>query len=180
MLKRRLLLAALPALAAPAIVRAQDVYPSRAVRLVVPWPPGGGVDTFARTVQAPLAAELGQSVVIENIGGGSGRVGTQSAARAAPDGYTFALVNDTFAATEALPLTGTPALRPAFVPVTLAISAPQGVFTHPKSGIKSIQEFVAAAKAKPSKLNVGVPGLGSSQHLTSELLLRAAGDLRVT
>jgi tripartite-type tricarboxylate transporter receptor subunit TctC len=180
MLKRRLLIAALPALAAPTVVRAQDTYPSRAVRLIVPWPPGGGVDTFARTIQAPLAAQLGQSVVIENVGGGSGRVGTQSAARAAPDGYTFALVNDTCAATEALPLTGIPALRPAFVPVTLAISTPQGVFTHPKSGIKSIQEFVAAAKAKPGKLNVGVPGLGSSQHLTSELLLRAAGDLRVT
>lgn len=180
MLRRRLLLAALPALATPAIVRAQDVYPSRAVRLIVPWPPGGGVDTFARTVQAPLANELGQSVVIENIGGGSGRVGTQSAARAAPDGYTLALVNDTFAATEALPMAGAPALRPAFVPVTLAISAPQGVFTHPNSGLKSIQDFVAAAKAQPGKLNVGVPGLGSSQHLTSELLLRAAGDVRVT
>ena len=167
-------------LAAPAIVRAQDAWPSRAVRLVVPWPPGGGVDTFGRTIQAPLGAELGQSVVIENIGGGSGRVGTQTASRAAPDGYTFALVNDTFAATEAIPLAGTAALRPAFVPATLAISAPQGVFTHPKSGIRSIQDLAAAAKAQPGKLNVGVPGLGSSQHLTSELLLRAAGDLRVT
>lgn len=179
MLKRRFLLAALPSLAIPVIVRAEDVYPSRAVRLVVPWPPGGGVDTFARVIQAPLANELGQSVVIENMGGASGRVGTQSAARAAPDGYTFALVNDTFAATEALPLAGAPALRSGFVPVTLAITAPQGVFTHSRSGIKSIQDFVAVAKARPGKLNVGVPGLGSSQHLTSELLLRAAGDLRV-
>ena len=125
MLKRRHLLAAFPAaLAAPAIARAQDAWPSRGVRLIVPWPPGGGVDTFGRTIQAPLAAELGQSVVIENIGGGSGRVGTLSASRAAADGYTLALVNDTFAATEALPLAGTPALRPAFVPVTLAISGP--------------------------------------------------------
>src|SRR5262245_42630084 len=98
MFKRRRLIAALPAAAllAPATVRAQDTYPSRAVRLIVPWPPGGGVDTFARTVQAPLAALLGQGIVIENIGGGSGRVGTQTAARAQPDGYTYALVNDTF------------------------------------------------------------------------------------
>ena len=124
-------------------MRAQDAWPSRAVRLVVPWPPGGGVDTFGRIIQAPLGAELGQR-------------------------------NDTFAATEAIPVAGTPALRPAFVPATLAISAPQGVFTHPKSGIKSIQDLVVAAKAQPGKLNVGVPGLGSSQHLTSELLLRAA------
>jgi tripartite-type tricarboxylate transporter receptor subunit TctC len=182
MLKRRHLLAALPAaaLAMPAIGRAQDSWPSRTVRLVVPWPAGGGVDTFGRIIQAPLGAALGQSVVIENIGGGSGRVGTLSAARAAPDGYTLALVNDTFAATEALPAPGTTPLRSAFVPVTLAISAPQGLFTHPKSGLRSVQDFVAAAKARPGRLDVGVPGLGSSQHLTSELLLRAAGDLRVT
>jgi tripartite-type tricarboxylate transporter receptor subunit TctC len=182
MFKRRRLIAALPAAAllAPSIVRAQDAYPSRAVRLIVPWPPGGGVDTFARTIQAPLAALLGQSVVIDNIGGGAGRVGTQSAARAQPDGYTYALVNDTFAATEALPLAGAAPLRPAFEPVTLAISAPQGLFTHPKSGLSSIHAFAAAARARPGALNVGVPGLGSSQHLTSELLLRAAGDLRVT
>jgi len=182
MLKRRHLLAAVPAatLAAPFLARANDAYPSRAVRLVVPWPPGGGVDTFGRIVQAPLATELGQSIVIENIGGGSGRVGTLTAARAAPDGYTYALVNDTFAATEALPLAGTSALRPAFEPVTLAISAPQGFYTHPKSGLKSIADLVAAAKARPGRLNVGVPGLGSSQHLTSELLLRAAGDVSVT
>lgn len=182
MLNRRRLIATLPAaaLATPFIVRAQDAYPSRSVRLVIPWPPGGGVDTFGRAIQGPLGTALGQTLVIENIGGGSGRVGTLSASRAAPDGYTFALVNDTFAATEALPTAGVAPLRPAFVPVTLAISAPQGIFAHPRSGLKSIQDLVAAAKAQPGKLNVGVPGLGSSQHLTSELLLRAAGNLRVT
>lgn len=182
MLKRRHLFAALPAAAigVPFLVRAQEAYPSRPVRLIVPWPPGGGVDLFGRAIQAPLGAALGQSIVIENLGGSSGRVGTQTAARAAPDGYTLALVNDTFAATEALPTPGIAPLRPAFVPVTLAVSAAQGLFTHPRSGLKTVQDFVAAAQAKPGRLNVGVPGLGSSQHLTSELLLRAAGDLRVT
>lgn len=182
MLKRRTLMAGLAGatLATPFVVRAQGAYPTRAVKIVVPWPPGGGVDTFGRVIQAPLGALLGQSVVIENIGGGAGRVGTLSASRAQPDGYTFALVNDTFAATEALPIAGTPALYPAFQPVTLAISGPQGLFTHPRSGFATAQAFAAAVKANPGKLNVGVPGLGSSQHLTSELLLRAAGDLRVT
>lgn len=157
--------------------RAQDG--SRPLRLIVPWPAGGGVDTFARVVQAPLAAQLGQTVLIDNIGGGSGRVGTQTAARAQPDGYTALLANDTFAATEALPLAGTASVRSAFTPVTLAASAPQGVFTHPRSGLKTLADYVAAAKAKPGALNVGIPGIASSQHLTSELLLRAAGNVSV-
>jgi len=168
------------AVAAPSIAHARDEFPARPLRLIVPWPPGGGVDAFARVVQAALGAELGQAVIIDNIGGGSGRIGTQAAARGAPDGYTLLLANDTFAATEALPVAGTPPLLKAFDPVTLAISGPQGLFTHPKSGFRSIQEFAAAARLRPGRLNVGVPGIGSSQHLTSELLLRAAGDLRVT
>lgn len=181
MLNRRRLVAGLAGvtLASPSIARAQDSS-SRPIRIVVPWPPGGGVDVFGRVVQAPLSAQLGQAVVIENIGGGSGRVGNLTASRAAPDGHNFLLANDTFAATEALPVAGTPPLRGAFDPVALGISAPQGVFTHPRSGLKTIRDFAAAAKQRPGALNVGVPGLGSSQHLTSELLLRAAGDLRVT
>jgi tripartite-type tricarboxylate transporter receptor subunit TctC len=166
--------------AAPSIARAGQAYPAQPIRLVVPWPPGGGVDAFGRVVQAALGAQLGQTVIIDNIGGGSGRIGTQAASRAAPDGYTLLLANDTFAATEALPVAGTAALRPAFDPITLAISGPQGLFTHPGSGFRSIEAFAAAARARPGQLNVGVPGIGSSQHLTSELLLRAAGDLRVT
>ena len=168
------------AVAAPSFAHAREDYPTRSIRLIVPWPPGGGVDAFGRVVQAALGAQLGQNVIIDNIGGGSGRIGTQTASRATPDGYTLLLANDTFAATEALPVAGTASLRPAFEPVTLAIDGPQGLFTHPKSGFRSIEEFAAAARVRPGQLNVGVPGIGSSQHLTSELLLRAAGDLRVT
>ena len=179
-LSRRRLTAFLPAFAlmAPTLGRAQEL--SRPLRLIVPWPPGGGVDALGRVLQASLGNHLGRLVVIENVGGGSGRVGTQAASRAAPDGHTFLLANDTFAATEALAIAGTASLRAALDPVTLAISAPQGVFTHPRSGLKTIADYAAVARAKPGALNVGVPGLGSSQHLTSELLLRAAGDLRVT
>ncbi len=174
----RLLSAAI--VAAPAIARARETYPARSIRLIVPWPPGGGVDAFGRVVQVALGEQLGQTVVIDNIGGGSGRIGTQSAARAVADGYTLLLTNDSFAATEALPVAGTPALRDAVDPVTLAVSGPQGVYAHPKSGFRSIEEYAAAARAQPGKLNVGVPGIGSSQHLASELLLRAAGNLHVT
>jgi tripartite-type tricarboxylate transporter receptor subunit TctC len=167
-------------LAAPSIARARETYPTRPIRLIVPWPAGGGVDAFGRVVQAALGDQLRQSIVVDNIGGGSGRIGTQTAARTAPDGYTLLLVNDTFAATEALPIAGAAPLRPSFEPITLAISGPQGIYTHPKSGFRTIDEYVAAARAQPGKLNVGTPGIGSSQHLTSELLLRAAGNLRVT
>lgn len=163
----------------PVASHAQEPFPARPLRLIVPWPPGGGVDTFARVIQAPLGSQLGQTVVIDNVGGGSGRVGTQAASRAQPDGYTFLLANDTFAATEALPVAGAATLRSAFTPVTLAISGPQGVFTHPRSGFRTLEELVAAAKARPGALNVGVPGIASSQHLTSELLLRAAGNAHV-
>ncbi|TAJ38436.1 MAG: tripartite tricarboxylate transporter substrate binding protein [Reyranella sp.] len=183
-INRRRFAALLPAAATVAATpfpsHAQDPFPVRPIRLIVPWPPGGGVDTFARVIQGPLGSQLGQTVVIDNIGGGSGRVGTQTASRAQPDGYTFLLANDTFAATEALPVAGAATLRSAFTPVTLAISGPQGVFTHPRSGFVTIEDFVAAAKARPGVLNVGVPGLASSQHLTSELLLRAAGNVSVT
>ncbi len=173
-------ISAAAAVSAPFLAQAREDYPARSVRLVVPWPPGGGVDTFGRVIQAALGVQLGQSIVIDNVGGGSGRIGTQVASRAAPDGYTLLLANDTFAATDALPIAGAAPLRSAFDPVTLAISAPQGVFTHPRSGIRTIAELAAAARARPDKINVGVPGIGSSQHLTSELLLRAAGNLRVT
>ncbi len=74
---------------------------------------------------------------------------------------------------------GTASVRSAFTPVTLAASAPQGVFTHPRSGLKTLADYVAAAKARPGALNVGIPGIASSQHLTSELLLRAAGNATV-
>jgi len=178
--RRSIAIVSAAAIAAPTVARARETYPARAIRVIVPWPPGGGVDTFGRIIHATLAAQLGQTVVIENIGGGSGRIGNQAAARAAPDGYTLMLANDSFAATEALPLPGGAPQLPSFDAVTLAASAPQGVFSHPRSGIRTIDDLAAAARARPGALNVGVPGLASSQHLTSELLLRAAGNLRVT
>jgi len=178
-LRRRLLLQTLAFASAPAIARAQSGYPDRPIRLIVPWPPGGAVDVLARAIQQALSAEIAQPIVIENTGGASGRVGGQAAARAAADGHTLLLANDTFAATEALPVTGAPSVRHALRPLSQIVTAEHGFFTHPRSGLKTIQDFAAAARARPGALNVGVPGIGASQHLTSELLLRAAGGLRV-
>src|ERR1044071_2898623 len=102
------------AVAAPLVAHAREEYPAKPIRLVVPWPPGGGVDTFGRVVQSALGAQLGQTLVIDNIGGGAGRIGTLAASRATADGYTLLPANDTLAATEALPLPRRPALPPPF------------------------------------------------------------------
>ena len=108
----------------PTLGFAQGAYPSRPVKLIIPWPPGGGVDVFGRAFQVRLGELLGQPIIIENIGGGSGRIGTIAAARGAPDGYTILLANDTLAALEALQAPGSAPLRAQFAPVTLTVSAP--------------------------------------------------------
>ncbi|WP_164867809.1 Bug family tripartite tricarboxylate transporter substrate binding protein [Rhodovarius crocodyli] len=162
---------ALPFLATPAL---GQNYPSRPIRAVVPFPAGGGVDTFARAIAPALTAALGQPVVVENIGGASSRIGTQVVTRAAPDGLTILITNDTLAAVDALPVAGTPALVPGLAPVLLGATAPQMLITHPRSGIRSAADYTARIKGRGA-VHVGVPGLGSSQHFASELLGQALG-----
>ncbi len=169
MLNRRTLLAAallpLPALAQPG---------ARAIRAIVPFPPGGGVDAFARIFVPAFSAAIGQPVVIENIGGASSRLGTAAVVRAAPDGQTLLVTNDTLAAIEALPVAGSGPFIPGLAPVLLGASAPQALVTHPRSGIADAGAYAARLRAgRPT--HVGVPGLGSSQHFASELLAQALG-----
>ena len=162
-----------------ALCRPALAQPGRPIRLVIGWPPGGGVDAFGRLLAPALAERLGQPVVIDNIGGAAGRLGSAAVARAPADGLTLLLANDTFAATEALPAAGMPSFREALVPVGQAVEGPNALVTHPGSGLADIAAFVAAARARPGALNIGVPGIGSSQHLTSELALRSVpGGLR--
>ncbi len=171
---RRTLLLASALAAAAARAKAQS-FPTRPIRIVVPFPPGGGVDVFARAVAPALQERLGQPVVIENIGGASSRLGTQAVLRATPDGHTLLITNDTLVATEALPPRGAAPLLPGLAPVTLAIDAPNLLVTHPRSGIPDIQTYAARLKARPGGLNVGVPGWGTSHHLTSELIAQSIG-----
>jgi tripartite-type tricarboxylate transporter receptor subunit TctC len=171
----RRLAAALVGLCVAAIAAAQP-YPSKPIRLVVPYPPGGGTDFFARTIGAKLADVLGQQVVIENRPGAATIIGAESVAKAAPDGYTV-LLGDT----------GTFAVNPTlykklpydpikdFEPVT-----PTGRFalllvTNPSVPAKDVKELIALAKAKPGTLNYGSPGPGSPHHLAMELLRQRAG-----
>lgn len=171
---RRILLLASALAAAAAQVRAQGLA-ARPVRVVVPFPPGGGVDVLARALAPALQARLGQTVVIENIGGASSRLGTQAVLRAPADGHTLLLANDTLAAVEALPPPGSAPLLPGLAPVTLCIDAPNLLVAHPRAGLPDIATFAARLRLRPGSLNVGVPGWGTSHHLTSELIAQAIG-----
>lgn len=157
-------------LAAPTIGSAQ-AWPTKPVRLINPFPAGGGTDTFARPLSAQLSKQTGQQFIVENIGGAGGTVGAAVAARAAPDGYTFLIgaVHHTIA----------PSIYPKlsydiekdFVPVTLLAIMPFVIAVQPTKlpQVKTVKDLVDYAKANPGKLNFGSPGSGTSQHLTGEL-----------
>jgi tripartite-type tricarboxylate transporter receptor subunit TctC len=170
---RRGLLAALPLLAAPRILRAQGQ--GRALRAVVPFPPGGGVDVFARPFAQALSAALGQPVVVENLGGASSRLGNGAVARAAGDGGTLLITNDTLAAVEALPLPGSSPVLPQLAPVLLGAGSPHVIVTHPRSGIRSIAEYAERVRSPSRRPNIALPGIGTAHHFASALFDQAVG-----
>jgi tripartite-type tricarboxylate transporter receptor subunit TctC len=158
-----------------AIVSAQD-YPSKPVRLVVPFPPGGGTDATARLVANALSGELKQQVVVENRGGAAGAIGAQAVVDAAPDGYTlFFATTGTLTINQHLyaklrynPLTD-------FTPVAMVASFPNVLVVQPALAANSVAELVALAKAKPGVLTYGSSGAGSSSHLSAVLLEQMTG-----
>jgi len=163
------LLAALPAWA-------QD-WPAKPVRFIVPYPPGGGTDVIARIVQHPLSEALGQAIVIENRGGAGGAVGTEAAARSAPDGYTFLFTLSSHTINPLLYKLNFDVERD-FTPVSLIVSVPQLIATQPDAPIKSMQDVVAMAKAHPGSLNFASVGNGTPAHIAGELLkLRTGIDI---
>ena len=174
---RRRSLALLPAglLAAPALAQ-EAAWPSRPVRVVVAFPPGGLTDVAGRMMAERLQAELGQPVVVENRGGAGGTTGTQMAVRAAPDGYTLAV------AAPSTHVTG-PILFPAPGYDGISDVAPLGAFAtiasiavvHPSVPANSIADLAALAKARPGTLNFGSAGAGGSVHLAGELFKMRAG-----
>ena len=160
------------ALAAPA---AAQTYPSRTIRIVVPLPPGSNGDLMPRILAQHLSAKLGQPVVIENRSGAAQNLGAEYVSRAEPDGYTLL-------ATPQGPLVISPSFVPnlafdpsRFVPITIMAKLPYILVVHPKVPVATFAEFIAYAKAHPGRLNYGTPGLGSSSHLTGEMLKLAAG-----
>ncbi len=151
-------------------------YPTKPVRLIIPWPAGGGTDIVARIIVQRVSENIGQPFVIDNRAGASGIIGTELAARAAADGYTLLMGNTATNATNASvyrKLSYDP-IRD-FTPVSLAASSPYIVSVNPAVPAKSVKELVALAKAKPGQLNFGSGGSGSAPHLAGALFNHLAG-----
>jgi tripartite-type tricarboxylate transporter receptor subunit TctC len=144
-------------------------YPARPVRMIVPLVPGGSVDTMARALAQKMSDTMGQQVVVDNRGGASGNIGTEIAARAAPDGYTIMTVSMTLTVNQFLfPKVPFDPVRD-FTPISLIASAPQVLTVHPSVPVKSTKELIAFAKAHPGKLNYASSGKGTNSHLSMEL-----------
>jgi tripartite-type tricarboxylate transporter receptor subunit TctC len=149
---------------------AEAAFPVKPIRIIVPLAPGGGNDAIARMVGARLQERLGQSMVVDNRPGTGGIVGTEIAARAAPDGYTMIVVNNSHVALSALyPKLSFDPVRD-FAPVSLAASSPLLLTVNPSFPASTFAEFLAWVRANPGKLNYGTSGVGSPPHLAGELL----------
>jgi tripartite-type tricarboxylate transporter receptor subunit TctC len=169
----RALLACIVAALAPLLACAQD-FPSRPVRIIVPWPPAGNVDITARAIAPALGEALGQQVIVENRPGAAGRIGSAEVAKAAPDGYTLLLGSS-----------GTITAGPAvfrnisydagrdFIAVGAIQSVPIVLTLAPKTPVKTFQEYSALAKTR--EISIASAGSGSSNHLAIELMMRMAG-----
>jgi tripartite-type tricarboxylate transporter receptor subunit TctC len=170
---RLILIASLAALAATCPASAQD-YPSRAIKFVVPYPPGGSVDPVARILGADVAERLKQPVVIENKAGAAGSLGTDQVAKSPADGYTV-LVHTSVLVTEPA-LKKTPYdLTRDLVPITLAVTGPYLLVVNPALPVTSVKELIGYAKANPGKLSYGSAGVASSGHMIGELFKMATG-----
>lgn len=167
------LLAIVAVACVPGSVMAQT-YPTKPIRLVVPYSPGGGADNAARILAARLTTTLGQSVVIDNRPGGSGMIGAQAVAQAAPDGYTVLYDASAFAVNPALRKM---AFDPAkdLVPVSLAVTVPNIFVVSPSAPYKTVQEFIDYARKHPGDVTYASYGAGSAAHLIGELLKNQAG-----
>ncbi len=174
----RRLVAILLAAAAPlaALASAPPAYPDKPLRLIVPFPPGGGADTLARLIMARVAPALGQPIVVENRPGAGGNVGAESVARAEPDGYTLLYGTN-----------GTHAINPHLyrelrfdpvkdlAPVSRMTEIAAVLVVHPKLPVQSVPELIQYARAHPGKINFASAGNGTTSHLAGEMFKAAAG-----
>ena len=153
-----------------------QTYPSKSIRLIVPFPPGPGTDAIARIVAPQLSARLGVQVIVENRAGDSGNIGTEIVAKAAPDGYTLGMATPgPNAAGKALfPNLPFDPLKD-FSPVILVNETPDVLLVHPSVPARSVEELVALAKLNPGKLNAAIAAVGSMNHFVNELFKYGAG-----
>src|SRR2546425_1139687 len=158
-----------------AAANGQDVYPNRAVHVIVPYTPGTGADTLARVLGPRLAERWKSAVVVENRVGATGNIGTEYVAKAAPDGYTLLFTATSFGTNPALVRTLPFDPVKSFAPVVLAATSPVAVIVHPQVPAKSLREFIVLARGSPGKLHYSSPGNGGPQHLAMELFKLEAG-----
>lgn len=161
-------------LGAPRLARAQ-AYPARPIRLVVPYPPGGGTDNLGRLVARALGEKLGQAVVVENRGGAGGNIGAALVATSAPDGYTLLFTGNGIAISDVLFRNPGFDWKQDFVHVARIASTPMLLVVQPSLPVQNLAEFLAYARARPGELNHGTPGAGTSQHLAAALFDDMAG-----
>ncbi|MGE0874802.1 MAG: tripartite tricarboxylate transporter substrate binding protein [Burkholderiales bacterium] len=170
---RTLALAA--ALAALPLAVAAQAFPSKPVKVIVPYPAGGVVDVIARSIGEPLSQSLGQPVVVENRVGAASNIGTEAVARSAPDGHTLIVASPAHAVNISLyPKLSWHPIK-SFAPVAMVGVIPNVIVVHPSVPVQSLQELVAYAKARPGKLNYASAGAGSSVHLAAEMLKQMSG-----
>ncbi len=150
-------------------------YPSRPIRVLVPYPPGGGTDIIARSVTIKLASHIKQQIVIDNRGGGGGNVAHELTARAAPDGYTLMIAISALVTNPAINPRATYDPVRDFTPIMLIARSPYRVVIYPGVPAKTMQEWVALAKAKPGAMSYGSAGSGSAIHLAAELFRMQTG-----
>lgn len=175
MLQRRsLLAAALAALTAPAAGAQPDPYPSRPVKFIVPYPPGGGNDIIARVLAEKLSERLPQRFIVENVAGAGGNVGTAMAAKAEPDGYTILLANNSFVMNTLLYRRIPFDVRRDFAPTAIMSRIPMLVVVHPSVPANSIRELADYVR-KSGEMDFGTPGAGTPQHLAAELFANRLG-----
>lgn len=155
--------------------QAQQNYPTRPVRLVVPSSPGGGTDITARIIAPKLGEYLGQQVVVENRPGAGTMIGGEVVARAAPDGYTLLMGISTLAINPAIYKKVPYNALKDFAPISQVVSLPNLLVSHPSLPVKSVKELIAFAKSRPEQLNFASAGLGTSPHLSMELFLFMTG-----
>lgn len=155
--------------------RAADAYPAKPVRLVVAWPPGSSADTSARLLAQKLGESLGQSFIVDNRPGASGIIGTESVLRAPADGYTLLFNTANHASNKVVfpKLSYDPVTD--FVPVSMVHRNVLSLSVHPSLPVKTLEDFLQYAKAKPGTLSFGTPGLGTPHQLAGELLKQRAG-----
>ena len=159
---------ALALAAGHASAQKKDAYPTKPIRMIVPFAPGGGTDIVARAMAQKLTESLGQSVVVDNRAGGGGTIGAETAVRSLPDGYTLAMVSGSYAANAALFKLPYDPVNDV-TPISLIGETGFLVSLHPSVSAKTIKELVALAKAKPGGLNYASTGTGGITHLATEL-----------